>query len=95
MPRGLGRPVAVLVLSDSDRSSLAAQVRRPRIARARADRGRMRRRGAEGLGNQAVAAALGVHEPPVGQGRRRCVRARLAGRSPPARARVLGVDEQR
>ena len=41
MPRGMGRPLAALVLSDEERSFLEGQVRRHRIARSMADRCRM------------------------------------------------------
>ncbi len=59
MPRGMGRPLAVLVLSDEERSFLEGQVRRHRIARSMADRCRMILRCADGVGNKAVAAELG------------------------------------
>ncbi len=79
LPRGLGRPVVVRVWRDAARSSLAAPVRRPRMARARADGCRLIRRGAAGLGNPAGAGARGGQEHTGGQGRRRVVREHLAG----------------
>ena len=65
MARGLGRPLAALVLSDEERSWLEGQVRRHRVARSMSDRCRMILRCADGLGNKAVAAELGVHERKV------------------------------
>ena len=81
MPRGMGRPLAALVLSDEERSFLGGQVRRHRIARAMADRCRMILRCADGLGNKAVAAELRVHEHTVGKWRRRFVKDRIEGLS--------------
>ena len=67
MARGVGRPLAALVLSDEERSFLEGQVRRRRVARSMADRCRMILRCADGLSNKAVAAELGVHERTVGK----------------------------
>ena len=52
MARGTGRPLAALVLSDEERSFLAAQVRRHRVARFMPDRCRIILRCADGLGNR-------------------------------------------
>ena len=41
MGRGVGRPVAAVVLSEAERTYLERQVRRHRIARSLADRCRM------------------------------------------------------
>ena len=41
MARGVGRPMAVLVLSDEERSYLERQARRRRVARSLSDRCRM------------------------------------------------------
>ena len=79
MGRGVGRPVATLVLSEDERAYLERQVRRHRIARALADRCRMILRCADGLPNKVVAAELGVHEHTVGKWRRRFVQDRVAG----------------
>ena len=68
MARGTGRPMAVLVLSDEERSYLERQAR---LARSISDRCRMILRCADGLTNKAVAAELGVHEHTVGKWRRR------------------------
>ncbi len=92
MARGTGRPLAALVLSDEERSFLEAQVRRHRVARSMSDRCRMILRCADGLGNKAVAAEIGVHEHTVGKWRRRFVKARLDGLSDaprPGRPRTI------
>ena len=77
MTRGTGRRLAALVLSDEERSFLEAQVRRHRVARSMPDRCRIILRCADGLGNRAVAAEMGVHEHTVGKWRRRFVKNRL------------------
>ena len=95
MGRGVGRPTAVVVLSEAERAYLERQVRRRRIARSRAERCRMILRCAAGLSSKAVAAELGVHEHTVGKWRRRFVQARLAGLGDeprPARPRTI-ADE--
>ena len=79
MGRGVGRPVAAVVLSEAERAYLERQVRRHRSARALADRCRMILRCAEGLSNKVVAAELEVHEHTVGKWRHRFVQERLAG----------------
>ena len=79
MGRGVGRPVAAVVLSEAERAYLERQVRRHRIARAPADRSRMILRCAAGVPNKVVAAELGVHEHTVGKWRRRFVQERGAG----------------
>ena len=85
MARGTGRRLAALVLSDEERSFLEAQVRRHRVARSMSVRCRMILRCADGLGNKAVAAEMGVHEHTVGKWRRRFVKNRLDGLSDPPR----------
>ena len=70
MARGVGRPMAVLVLSDEERRILR-QARRRRVARSLSDRCRMILRCADGLTNKAVAAEIGLHEHTVGKWRRR------------------------
>ena len=81
MARGTGRPLSALVLSDEERSFLEAQVRRHRVARSISDRCRMILRCADGLGNKAVAAEIGVHEHTVGKWRRRFLKDRIEGLS--------------
>ena len=71
MARGIGRPMAALVLSDEERSYLERQVRRRRVARSLSDRCRMILRCADGLTNKAVAIELGVHEHTIGKWRSR------------------------
>ena len=58
MARGIGRPMAALVLSDKERSYLERQARRRRVARSLSDRCRMILRCADGLTNKAVAIEL-------------------------------------
>ena len=79
MPRGMGRPMAALVLSDGERSFLEAQVRRHRVARSMSNRCRMILRCAEGLSNKAVAAEVGVSAHTVGKWRRRFLKNRIDG----------------
>ena len=81
MARGIGRPMAVLVLSDEERSYLERQARRRRVARSLSDRCRMILRCAGGLTNKAVALELGVHEHTVGKWRRRFLKERIDGLS--------------
>ena len=96
MARGIGRPMAVLVLSDEERSYLERQARRRRVARSISDRCRMILRCADGLTNKAVAAEIGVHEHTVGKWRRRFLKARIEGLSDeprPGRPRTLTDDQ--
>ena len=96
MARSIGGPMAVLVLSDEERSYLERQVRRRRVARSISDRCRMILHCADGLTNKAVAAELGVHEHTVGKWRRRFLKERIEGLSDeprPGRPRTL-TDEQ-
>ena len=96
MGRGVGRPVAAVVLSEDERAYLERQVRRPRIARSLADRCRMILRCAEGLPNKVVAAELGVHEHTVGKWRRRFVQDRIEGlwdEPRPGRPRTIADEE--
>ena len=96
MARGTGRPMAVLVLSDEERSYLEGQARRRRVARSFSDRCRMILRCADGLTNKAVAAEIGVHEHTVGKWRRRFLKARIEGLSDeprPGRPRTLTDDQ--
>ena len=96
MARSIGRPIAVLVLSDEERSYLERQVRRRRVARSISDRCRMILHCTDGLTNKAVAAELGVHEHTVGKWRRRFLKERIEGLSDeprPGRPRTL-TDEQ-
>ena len=88
--------MAVLVLSDEERSYLERQARRRRVARSISDRCRMILRCADGLTNKAVAAELGVHEHTVGKWRRRFLKERIEGLSDeprPGRPRTLTDDQ--
>ena len=96
MARSIGRPMAVLVLSDEERSYLERQARRRRVARSISDRCRMILRCADGLTNKAVAAEIGVHEHTVGKWRRRFLKERIEGLSDeprPGRPRTLTDDQ--
>ena len=96
MARGIGRPMAVLVLSDEERSYLERQARRHRVARSLSDRCRMILRCADGLTNKVVAIEIGVHEHTVGKWRRRFLKERIDGLSDeprPGRPRTL-TDEK-
>ena len=96
MARGVGRPVAALVLSDEERSYLERQVRRRQIARALSDRCRMILRCADGLTSKAVAAEFGVHEHTVGKWRRRFLKDRIDGLSDEPRAgRPRTIEDDR
>ena len=96
MARGIGRPMAALVLSDKERSYLERQARRRRVARSISDRCRMILRCADGLTNKAVAAELGLHEHTVGKWRRRFLKERIEGLSDeprPGRPRTLSDEK--
>ena len=96
MARGIGRPMAALVLSDKERSYLERQARRRRVARSLSDRCRMILRCADGLTNKAVAIELGVHEHTVGKWRRRFLKERIEGLSDeprPGRPRTLSDEK--
>ena len=92
MPRGMGRPMVALGLSDGERSFLEAQVRRHRVARSMSDRCRMILLCADGLSNKAVAAEIGVSAHTVGKWRRRFLTDRIEGLSDeprPGRPRTI------
>ena len=72
-----GRPKAELQLSDEEREILLRWARRPTSAQALAQRCRIVLAGAEGLTNQQVAAAEGVHQVTVGKWRARFAARRL------------------
>ena len=74
-----GRPEAELQLSDEEREILLRWARRPTSAQALAQRCRIVLAGAEGLTNQQVAAAEGVHQVTVGKWRARFAARRLDG----------------
>jgi transposase len=76
---GKGRPKAALALSGEERETLERWARRPTSAQALALRCRIVLACAEGLTNQQVAAAEGVHQVTVGKWRARFCERRLDG----------------
>jgi transposase len=75
----LGRPKAVLTVTDDERQKLTARARRPTSARRLALRARIVPACADGLTNQAVARQLGVTPPTVGRCRSRFLADRPGG----------------
>ena len=75
----MGRRLAVLVLSDEERSELKALATRRKTAQALALRARIVLACAEGGENKDVAAQLDVDRATVGKWRRRFVERRLDG----------------
>ncbi|HEY5473089.1 MAG TPA: helix-turn-helix domain-containing protein [Candidatus Limnocylindrales bacterium] len=74
-----GRPKRELVLTGDERATLERWARRPTSAQALAQRCRIVLACAEGLTNQQVAAAEGLHQVTVGKWRARFVEKRLDG----------------
>ena len=77
MPRG--PRLQPLILTDAETAQLTAWSRRPKTARALAERAQIILASASGAPNLAVAAAVGVTFQTVGKWRQRFVRARLDG----------------
>lgn len=75
----LGRPKAVLSVTDDERQKLTAWAKRPTSAQRLALRARIVLACADGLTNQAVARQLGVTPPTVGKWRSRFLADRLEG----------------
>ncbi len=75
----IGRPLAMLHLSDEERGTLEQWTRRRTTAQALALRARIVLACARGQTNSTVARTLGVTRPTVGKWRSRFVRDRLAG----------------
>ena len=75
----VGRQADLVVLSDTDRTFLEAQVRRHKAPRSLSDRCRMVLLCAQGLQSKQVAACLDVHEHAVGKWRRRFVQGGIEG----------------
>ena len=75
----VGRQADLVVLSDTDRTFLEAQVRRHKAPRSLSDRCRMVLLCAQGLQSKQVAARLGIHEHTVGKWRRRFVQGGIEG----------------
>ncbi len=93
---GMGRPLADLLLTDSERETLTRWSRRRQTSQALALRCRIVLHCAERLSNQAVAAKLKVCGATVGTWRRRFVEHRLDGLSDEPRPGVPRTitDEQ-
>ena len=68
MGRGVGLPVATVVLSAEERSFLERQVRRRRAARGMSDRCRIALRCADGLTSKAVRRNLACTTAPSASG---------------------------
>ena len=95
MKRGVGRPLAVLVPGDAERSFPERRARRRRVSRSLSEHCRMILRCAEGVPNKVAAAELGVDRRTVGKWPRRFVRDRLDGLSDGPRSgrpRTVGDD---
>ena len=75
----LGRPLAPLTLTMTERTTLQQWTRRPRTAQALAQRARLILACADGQSNMAVAARLRVTRPTVGKWRARFLTQRLDG----------------
>jgi len=78
MPRG-PKPTVTLVLTDDERAKLKDWASRPTSAQRLAQRARVVLRAADGLGNTAIAAGLGVTLPTVRKWRERFAALRLDG----------------
>jgi transposase len=95
----LGRPKAVLELSESERQTLESWTRRRKSAQALALRARIVLMCASGRTNTDVAHELGVSKPMVGKWRQRFVEQRLDGvldeRRPGTPRRVSDADVER
>jgi transposase len=75
----LGRPLAPVTLTMTERTTLQQWTRRPRTAQALAQRARLILACADGQSNTAVAARLRVTRPTVGKWRARFLTKRLDG----------------
>src|SRR3954466_15818236 len=91
-----GRPLAVLELTEQERSQLVRWERRRKSSQALALRSRIVLACAEGRSNKEAAAALGVSQPTVGKWRRRFCELRLDGlvdEPRPGRPRRISVEQ--
>lgn len=75
----LGRPIAPLTLSESEREELVAITRSRSPPQSLATRARIVLLAADGENNTGVAERLGLSKPTVGTWRRRYLVQRLAG----------------
>jgi transposase/transcriptional regulator with XRE-family HTH domain len=92
----LGRPKAVLVLTDDERGQLVRWARRRKSSQALALRSRIVLECASGASNTVVAARLGVSKPTVGKWRGRFVAKRLDGLGDdprPGRPALVSVEQ--
>jgi len=94
-----GRPIPVLILTETERETLQNWARRPKSAQALALRARMILRCAEGMTNTQVASQTGVRIATVGKWRQRFVERRLDGLwdepRPGAPRKITDVDVER
>ena len=91
-----GRRLEALILTDTERSELAALAARPKTAQALAPRARIILACAEGLENKAVSQQLGVPAMTVGKWRRRFLDQRVEGlRDEPRPGAPRTVDDAR
>jgi transposase len=92
----MGRPAALIELSEKERSELEGLLRRRRTAQGLAQRAQIILLAADGLENKAIAHRTGTVENTVGKWRRRFAEQRLDGlldEPRPGRPREIGDDE--
>lgn len=93
---GVGRPKALLELTDDERATLTRWARRAKSSQALALRSKIVLASAEGLMNKDVAARLGVAAHTVAKWRARFVAERLDGLTDeprPGRQPVITIDQ--
>jgi transposase len=92
----MGRPAALIELSEKERGELKGLSRRRRTAQGLAQRAQIVLLAAEGLENKAIAHRTGAVENTIGKWRRRFAEKRLDGlldEPRPGRPREIGDDE--
>ena len=92
----MGRPTAVVVLTDDERAVLQRWARRPKSAQALALRCRIVLGAADGESNQDIAARLGCNPSTVGKWRNRFAEHRVDGlhdEPRPGKPRSIGDDD--
>ena len=91
-----GRRLQALVLTEAERSELAALAARPKTGQALAQRARIILACVEGVENKAVSEKLGVHAMTVGKWRRRFLDRRVEGlRDEPRPGTPRTIDDER
>ena len=91
-----GRRLTALILTDDERSELAALAARPKTAQALAQRARIILACANGLENKVVSRQLGIHAMTVGKWRRRFLDQRVEGlRDEPRPGTPRTIDDER